>query len=68
MNYAGACERCNNKKGTLSLLEFMMVRQGRFGYKERALPRKRHKRFKHFSHRMAELPNRWFDPLGIQSW
>jgi hypothetical protein len=65
-NYANACVRCNNKKGNVSLLGFMLNRAGLLSRKQAARigSKKRGKRPK-FDQTWNCMPEKWFDPLGI---
>ncbi len=55
MNFTAACSRCNNRKGTKSLMETLMgLRQGSIS-PQACL----------FSREIDLLPEKWYDPLGI---
>jgi hypothetical protein len=69
-NFTGSCLQCNGSKGSVSLLEFLMKRSkngGRFVGTRRGKdnPRFGKKRIP-IDESCFNLPERWYDPLGLQ--
>ena len=59
VNFAPTCIKCNNSKGSLSLLGFMLNRAGRTSRRNAA------KLAAPSLVIQGEMPELWFDPLGI---
>lgn len=59
INFAPTCVKCNNAKGSLSVLAFMLNRAGRISQREAS-------RLNSPSINIEEeIPELWFDPLGM---
>ena len=59
VNFAPTCIKCNNNKGSLSVLGFMLNQAGRISRRNAA------KLEAPSLIKQDELPELWFDPLGI---
>jgi hypothetical protein len=63
LNFAPACERCNNKKGNLTLLEFLLLRQGVPMVRSREIDQENEFYDPTDSLKIAHMSHRWYNPL-----
>lgn len=64
-NFAAMCNSCNSRKGSLTLLDFLLLNQQGTRIKRKQLRTRRAKKLADKHAELNAMPDRWFDPLGV---